>query len=487
MALVKVANEFRAVGRLAYSAHHMDGLLGVFPTARSLVNAVQSRQMSVLEVVESHLDRIDQANPTLNAIVAMRSAEEIRDEAKAMDVELAASPAVGADRPLLGLPMAIKDLADAKGLPTRSGSKLTGVEPLGRDSLFVSRIRAAGAIIIGKTNTPEFGAGSNTFNEVYGATLNPHDPTRTAGGSSGGAAAALASGMLPIADGSDLGGSLRNPAGFNGVFGLRPSIGRVPRVPKTSGFIIDLPVAGPMARNAGDLGLLLSVMAGDDPRDPRSLTEDPSVFAEPLGEDLDGLRVAWGGDLGLTGNETMPFESDQLSVARGALQRLVDRGAIVDEAAPDLRGAMATFRAMRALGFRAHVDDYPRWETMKPTLVENIRIGLDLSIDEVMQAEDRRTQIHAEMLSFFDRYDVLAMPTTQVGPFPVEVEYPTEINGQPMGDYLEWMSSCCVITVTGCPAVSVPAGVDDDGLPVGLQLISPPRTERRLLEVADAF
>jgi len=455
--------------------------------AGSLVQAVQAGEISILEVVDDHLDRIERRNPTLNAIVALRPPEQIREEARALDRERASSPGGEAERPLLGLPMAIKDLADVNGLPTRSGSKLTSSEPSSRDSLFVSRIRAAGAIIIGKTNTPEFGAGSNTFNEVYGATVNPHDTSRTAGGSSGGAAAALASGMVPLADGSDLGGSLRNPAGFNGVFGLRPSLGRVARIPKSSGFIIDLPVAGPMARSASDIGLLLSVMAGRDDRDPQSLAEDPAVFAEPLAEDLTGLRVAWGGDLGLLGPDAMPFEPEQQTIARAALQRLVDRGASVDEAAPDLHGAMDTFRTMRALGFRSHVDDYPGWEAMKPTLVENIRIGLRLDVDQLMKAEQRRTEIHAEISSFFSRFDVLAMLTTQVGPFPVGVEYPTEINGQQMGDYLEWMSSCCVITVTGCPAISVPAGMASDGLPVGLQLISAPRTDRRLLDVANAF
>jgi len=426
--------------------------------------------------MRSTLDRIDKVNPSINAIVALRDRDELLAEAEAAD----AGPV---DGPLHGFPMAVKDLSDVAGISTRRGSLITNDTPAAKDTLFVSRLREAGAIFIGKTNSPEFGAGSNTFNEVYGITRNPHNREMTPGGSSGGAAAALASGMLALADGSDLGGSLRNPAAFCGVVGLRPSIGRVPSVPDRSAFINTLAVSGPMARSVEDLALLLSVMSGPDPRDPTSLGDDPKQFVQPLRGELDGVRVAWAGDLGI------PWEPDMYAAARAAMDRFDAAGAHVSEAAPDLTGAMDVFRTLRALifvGFDAVVPE-DKWPLLKETVRWNIQCGRDLDLAEVMAAELTRTRLHLNMSEFFASYDVLALPTTQVGPFPVEVEYPTEIEGVEMVDYIDWMSSCCVISATGCPAISVPAGFTDNGLPVGLQLVAPVGAEARLLDIAQGF
>jgi len=468
-------------------------LTGEFPSAGELLADLRAGQRSVRDVVGQHLDRIDEVNPVVNAVITRREREDVLADADRADRVLADSLAAGnaeqlfADQPLFGLPMAIKDLADVIGLPTRRGSVVTPDTPAVSDSVFVERLKAAGVIIVGKTNTPEFGAGSNTFNEVFGATRNPHDTSRTAGGSSGGAAAALASGMLPIADGSDLGGSLRNPAAFCGVVGLRPSLGRVAHASPDVAFIIDLPVEGPMGRCAADVGLLLSVMSGPDPRDPRARLDDPAHLAAPLTGNVSELKVAWGGDPGLPGDEAMLFETEAYDRAHSAAISLGDVGAVVTEAAPNLAGAMNCFRTFRALGFRRLASAFPTWREMKPALVGNVEIGLALDVDDILAAEASRTRLHNEILAFFERFDVLALPTTQVEPFPIDVEYPTEINGVAMGDYLEWMTSCCVITSTGCPAISVPAGTSSSGLPLGLQLVAAPGNERVLLEASHAL
>ncbi len=428
------------------------------------------------------LDRIDVVNPEVNAIVSMKSRDELLASADASDAERMASPDdVG---PLHGLPHAVKDLNDVAGFPTRQGSLTTPDTPVDTDTLLVSRVRQAGAIFIGKTNTPEFGAGSHTFNEVFGITRNPHNLGRSAGGSSGGAGAGLTTGMIPLADGSDLGGSLRNPAAWNGVVGLRPSLGSVPDIPTASGFINDLPISGPMARTVEDVALLFSVIAGPDPRAPISRLTPGSTFAPPLAPTtLEGLKVAWAGDLDLY------WEPEAYAVPQKAMSVFTDNGATVDEAAPDLSDAMWIFRVFRGLFYRDKGTSVPAeiWQSMKQTLVENIQYGIDLTTDEVMRAEAARTKLHLDVVKFFDIYDILAMPTTQVTPFPVEVEFPSDITGAPMEDYLSWMTSCCIITPTGCPSISMPCGVTADGMPLGLQLIAAPGDDQRLLEMAKAF
>ena len=430
----------------------------------------------------SFLDRIDQVNPEVNAIVSLRDRDELMAEAAAADETEPAGP-------FHGLPFAVKDLSNVIGLPTSYGSVLGPTDPLPIDSIFVSRLRAAGVIFIGKTNTPEFGAGSHTFNEVFGVTRNPHNLALSAGGSSGGASAATATGMLPFADGSDLGGSLRNPAAWCGVVGFRPSLGSIAAGPVSSAFINDLATNGPIARSVEDAALLFSVQAGPDPRDPNSRLTPGSTFAPPLAGTLDGIRVAWAGDLGLD------WEPEAYDVPKSALQYFSAGGSTITEAAPNLTYAMEVFRVFRGLMYRDPGCAIPRdvWQsaetrrTVKKTLANNIQYGMDLTVDEVMDAELARTKLHLDVVEFFNHYDVLALPTTQVSPFPVEVEYPTEINGKPMDDYLSWMSSCCIITSTGCPSISMPCGTNANGMPLGIQLVAAPGNDRRLLEIAQAF
>lgn len=434
-------------------------------------------EVSAREVVVAHLERIDERNGEINAIVARRPDAAVLADADRLDNS---NEPRGA---LHGLPIAIKDLADVAGLPTRSGSVITSSSPETTDSLFVTRLRRAGAVIVGKTNTPEFGAGSHTFNEVYGVTRNPADLSRTAGGSSGGGAAALAAGMISLADGSDLGGSLRNPPAFCGVVGFRPSIGRVPSIPDRSSWLNSLVTLGPMGRSVADVALMLSVMAGPDDRDPLSLSDPGSTFNRPGHPDLDQIRLAWAGDLGL------PVDSEVIAQCRAAVAHIGDEGADVVEVAPDLTGAMDAFRTFRALHYRDFALQYPEdeWRRCKPALVGNIEAGLALTIEDLWRAEHTRTRLHLEMVRFFQDHAVLALPTTQVLPFPVETEWPTRINDVDMIDYIDWMSICCVITMTGCPAISIPAGRSASGLPIGLQLVGPPRGDRQILAIAQSF
>jgi len=331
---------------------------------------------------------------------------------------------------------------------------------------------------------PEFAAGSHTFNPVFGTTLNPVDPTRSAGGSSGGAACALRAGMVPLADGSDMGGSLRNPASFCGVVGLRPSLGRVPSWP-TDNLWETTGTSGPLARDVGDVALLLSVIAGPDPRVPTALTDPGPAFAPPLDGELRGLRIALSPDLG----GVLDVDREVVGVVEEAAARLAAAGAHVEPAHPDLAEAEDTFRTLRAWlfqsGFGELLAAHP--DAFKQSLADNIRAGEGLTGADVARAYAGRTALTERMRRFFESYDVLVLPTSQVPPFPADQEYPTAINGRPMATYLDWMRSCYVITVTGCPAISVPAGTTSGGLPVGVQFVAPFGADRRLLEVAAAF
>ncbi len=451
-------------------------------TAVDLAGLLARGEVSAVEVLEAHLDWIDQRNPELNAICTL-DRDHAFEQARAADALRRTDPEAAAAKPLLGLPTAIKDLVPTKGIRTTFGSPIFADNVPDFDALIVERIRGAGAVVIGKTNTPEFGAGSQTFNPVFGKTRNPWDPNRTCGGSSGGAATALASGMLPIADGSDLGGSLRNPASFCGVVGFRPTPGRVPRVPTEQGWD-DLSVLGPMGRNVADAALLFSVIAGPDPRDPISLARPPEPFdpVEPL--DLHGLRLAWTPDLGL-----YPVEREVVQVCERALPVFRDLGADVEETAPDLSGADAIFRTLRANLFADKLGAlFPeRRSQMKDTVIEEIERGLALTGPDIATAQAERTRLHCRVIEFFKRYDVLLLPTVQVLPFNVDEPYPTEIEGQPMTSYTDWMASCYSITVTGCPAISVPCGVGPSSLPVGLQIVTPRGTDRRTLAIASTF
>ncbi|WP_116451996.1 amidase [Blastococcus litoris] len=451
-----------------------------FRPATELAALLRDREISARELLDAHLDRIERLNPSVNAVVTL-DAEGARAAADAADAALAAGDPVG---PLHGLPVAHKDTHATGGMRTTWGSPLhADTVPL-RDELVVSRLAAAGAIRVGKTNVPEFAAGSHTFNPLFGATHNPYRHGLSAGGSSGGAAAALAAGFVPLAEGSDMGGSLRNPAGFCNVVGLRPTPGRVPTWPAPMAWS-QLSVQGPMGRTVADVALQLSVLAGPDARVPIALDEPGEGFAAPLPERLDGLRIAWAPDLG--GQVTVdPAITGVLAGSAAVFEQL---GATVEEACPDLSGADEVFGTLRAWLFDANFSEIARRspEKLKESIRWNAEMGARLSGSDLARAEQLHTRLYERMVAFFGQYDVLLAPTTQVLPFPVEIEYPTEIAGVDQDNYLEWMRSCTVISATGCPALSVPGGFTGDGLPVGLQVIGAPRADRQVLEVGHAF
>ncbi|GAB3199528.1 amidase [Nocardioides hungaricus] len=444
-------------------------------TARDQAAAVRRREISARELLDLHLSRIEDRNPELNAIVSL-DPDRARASALAADELLASGAEVG---PLHGLPFAFKDTHAVAGWRTTYGSPLFRDHVPDRDELLAERVRRAGVVVIGRTNVPEFAAGSHTFNTVFGTTLNPVDPSRSAGGSSGGAACALAAGMVPLADGSDMGGSLRNPASFCGVVGLRPSLGRVPEWPQANQWETTS-VGGPMARNVGDVALLLSVLAGPDPRAPLALGDPGSSFAPPVSGTLSGLRVALSVDLGGA------FEVDDEVAAIVASSASVFPS--VTSAHPDLSPADDTFRTLRAWHFQARfgalLAAHP--DAFKQSLAENIRAGESLTGADVARAYQQRTLLAERMREFFSSYDVLVLPVSQVPPFPADQEFPTAINGRPMSSYLDWMRAAYFITVTGCPAISVPFGRTASGLPVGLQIVAAHGRDRFLLEVAAA-
>ncbi|WP_018262041.1 amidase [Methylobacterium sp. WSM2598] len=453
--------------------------------ATDLARAIRDRTVSAREVMRAHLDRIARANPAANAIVGLRDPEILLEEAACADRDLAAGRWRG---PLHGLPHAVKDTSPAAGLIWTQGSPLFAGRVAEADAPHVARLRQAGAILIGKTNVPEFGLGSHTVNPVFGATRNAYDPARSAGGSSGGAAVALALRMLPLADGSDHAGSLRNPAAWNGVLGLRPSPGRVP-MRTDEVFLPDLTVAGPMARCTADLGLLLSVLAGPDPRLPHSLTEDPSAFAAPAPLALAGLRIGWLGDLG----GHLPVEPGILALCERALAVFAGEGARV---APLALGfdAEAVFRAWRVLrawqagaALAPHARDPAARAALKPDALFEIDEGARLDAYAVQAASALRSRWFAHLLDLFARCDLLALPAAQVFPFPIGEMWPRAIAGRPMDSYHRWMEVAIPATMGGCPAISLPAGRGPGGLPMGLQLIAPHRGEGRLLAVAAAY
>ncbi|HET7357829.1 MAG TPA: amidase [Nocardioidaceae bacterium] len=454
--------------------------IDVNTSARAMASAVTAKQISARELLDLHLERIEQTNPRVNAVVSL-DPDRAREQAAAADQKTASGADLG---PLHGLPFAFKDTHEVAGWRTTFGSPLRRDYVSKRDELLVERIRAAGVVVIGKTNVPEWAAGSHTFNPIFGTTLNPYDLSRSAGGSSGGAAAALAAGMVPLADGSDMGGSLRNPASFCNVVGLRPSVGRVPTWPTTNAWELTS-VAGPMARSVEDLALLLSVVAGPSTRARMSLETAGEAFAPPLEGSLDGLRVALSVDLG----GAFEVDRDVASIVSDQGRVLADAGAKVDEDHPDLTGADRVFRTLRAWQFWAlygsMLERHP--DAFKPSLAENIRAGQVLTGADVSAAYQRMTSLAEKIRVFFTKYDVLVLPVSQVPPFDAEQEFPAEVNGRPQATYLDWMRSAYLLTVTGCPAISVPAGFTSEGWPVGIQVVAAPRAERRLLEVAHAY
>ena len=443
-----------------------------FRTATELRSLIASRQLSCREVVDAHIARIEAVDPALNAIVT-QAFDFGRDQADALDR--------GGDvsSPLAGLPIAHKDLVATRGIRTTYGSPLFADHVPDADDRIIARMRRAGAVTIGKTNAPEFGAGSQTFNRVFGATRNPYDTGKTCGGSSGGAAVALAARMIPVADGSDTGGSLRNPAAFCNVIGFRPSPGRIPGGDPWS----DLSTAGPMARNVDDLALLFSVLAGPDPRVPNALPEPGAAFRDVPSVELRDLRVAVTEDFG-----ALPVDGPVRSAIRALGDRLRNAGADVVEATPDFSDARRIFHILRATGFRRRfgpMSDADKAE-LKDTIRWNLDAGLELTLADYDWAYPARAALVARVGAFFADYDLLIGPTTQVLPFDIGTDWLREVEGRRMETYIQWMESCSWITVTCCPALSLPAGFSDDGLPIGAQLIGPLRGDAALLRAAKA-
>jgi amidase len=448
-------------------------------TARALTAAMRRREFSAREVMSRHLDRIEAVNPRVNAIVSLRPEAALAEAAAADERAAGGGEQLG---PLHGLPIAIKDLHDTAGIRTTYGSAAFADNVPAVDSLVVKRLRAAGAIVVGKTNTPEFGVGSHTFNKVFGATRNPWALDRSAGGSSGGAGAALAAGLIPIADGSDHGGSIRNPASFNNAVGLRPTPGLVPD--SGPGDVWDVAsVVGPMARSVGDLALMLTAIGGPESLSPLS-HGDPATFAGDLRGDLTGLRLAWCPDLG-----GLPLEPEVLQVLDGARARLEALGCDVQDVEVDLSAADEAFETLRAIGFvRAFAPILPTLrKSAKATLLWNIEQGMALDGPAVARAIAARSAVFVTVAELLERFDFLVAPAAQVVPFAVDLEYPAEVAGVVMPHYLGWMRVCSRITVCAHPVVAVPAGFTDSGLPVGMQFVGRYRQDRRLLEHAAAW
>ena len=450
-----------------------------FLDAVELARRIRTREVSAREVMEAHLAQIERVNPHVNAIVTLVPERALR-EADAADSVLAGGEEVG---PLHGLPVAHKDLTPTRGIRTTFGSTLYKEFVPDQDALIVERLRGAGAITVGKTNTPEFGAGSQTFNEVFGETLNPYDTTKTCGGSSGGAAVALACGMVPIADGSDMGGSLRNPASFCNVVGFRPSPGRVPAWPASDPWST-LSVEGPMARSVRDVALMLGAISGPDPRSPASIAESGDVFSKPLDRDFSGVRVAWSRDLG-----GLPVDPRVTAVIEGQRRVFEDLGCAVLDGEPGFAGADEVFKTLRAWHFEMNYGALlaPHRDELKDTVVWNIEEGLRLGGPDVGRAQRGRTEIYHRVRAFMQEYEFLLLPVSQVPPFEVRRRWVDEIEGVKMETYIDWMKSCYYVTVAGLPAISVPCGFTPEGLPVGVQIVGRHRDDFGVLQLAHAF
>ncbi len=459
------------------SIHEMDAL--------QLAEAIRTKKVSSVEVMTATLDRIERLNPKVNAIVSLQDRGGLLAEAAEKDALLAKGQVLG---PMHGLPQAVKDLDNVRGIPTTKGSPLLKDFVPPADSIQVERMRKAGAIFIGKTNVPQFGLGSHTTNPVFGPSRNPYDLSRTPGGSSGGAAAALAMRLLSVADGSDYGGSLRNPAGWNNVFGFRPSTGRVPS-DETDLYLPTMGTAGPMARNVPDLAMLLAVQSGYDARAPLSVASDPAVFAGSLARDFKGTRIAWLGDM----NGYLPFEPGVLDVCRKALKTFEAIGCIVEEAIPDMNfdEAWRAWLKLRAWqsggGGKIFYDDPAKRAHLNKQMLFEVESGLKLTAFDITAAGQVRSAWYKSLLRFFKTYDFFLLPTAQVFPFPVETVWPTEIAGRTMTTYHEWMKVVLPATMWGGPALAVPAGFGDNGLPMGLQIVGPNQAELACLQLAHAY
>ena len=450
-----------------------------FMSTIEMARLIRSRELSAREVLAAHLKQIERLNPTVNAIVTLVSEMAAKAAAEADEMQ-ARKERIG---PLHGLPVAHKDLMETRGIRTTFGSPLYKDYVPAEDDLVVERMRRAGAITIGKTNTPEFGAGSQTFNKVFGATHNPYDLTKTCGGSSGGAAVALACGFVPVASGSDTGGSLRNPAAFCNVVGFRPSIGRVPN-PKAPFAWSTLSTFGCLGRSVADLAFVLSTIAGPDSRAPLSINQPGDAFARPLDRNFKGVRVAWFKDLG-----GVPFDPRVRAIVDGHRATFESLGCIVAQAEPDFAPAEISFRILRAWisasTYAARLHLFP--DDFKDTLKREIEDGLRLTGEDLARAETAHAQLWRRFQAFLENYDYFVLPTTQLPPFDINTPYPTEIAGVKFDNYIDWMKSCWYISATGNPAASVPAGFTPEGLPVGLQIVGRNQEDFSVLQMAHAF
>ena len=453
-----------------------------FLPATVLQRLYRSRKISPLEVMQAVLARIDGVNPRVNAYVTLVRESALAEAKKATAALGRRSASLG---PLHGVPVSIKDLTPTKGIRTTWGSKIFEHHVPEMDALYVERLKRAGAVVVGKTNTPEFGAGGNTFNAVFGVTRNPWNTALTCGGSSGGAAVALATGMGPLAQGSDLGGSLRTPAAFCGVVGFRTSPGLIPVYPSELGWD-SLSVTGPMARTVSDVALMLATMAGPDDRAPLSYETDTRRFTAAVKRpSIKGWKVAWTPDL----SGMIPVDQEVAAVAEQATRVFRSLGARVEAACPDFSEANQIVLATRGLGMVArHADKLAEWEpVMQKGLVWNIKQGLSLTPEQIGNGEKLRTRLWHRVREFMETRDLLILPTVAVPPFPVEQPYPTEINGKPLDNYTQWFFLTYGITLTSLPAISVPCGFTRSGLPVGLQIVGRRRREDAVLEAAAAF
>ncbi len=449
--------------------------------ATDLAAMIREKKLSAREVMQAHLLQIERVNPKVNAIVTLVDEDQLMTQASAADEIIAKGKLLG---PLHGLPVAVKDLTETMGIRTTYGSPLYRDFVPDHDALVVERMKHAGAIVIGKTNTPEFGMGSHTFNLVFGATLNPYDVTKTCGGSTGGGAVALACGMAPVASGTDIGGSLRNPANFCNVVGIRPSPGRVPNGPSTQLGWSTLSVSGPMARNVTDCALLLGVLAGFDPRSPISIEQHGSQFLQPLGgRNFKGVRVAMIKDLGL------PWEPAVMAAFRAQRKIFESLGCIVEDAEPEMQDANECFLACRHWAFElqlgetvdAHPDKvnaYGHW---------HVEEGRKLTGPYLSRVEAKRTALYQRMRRFMEEYEFLILPVNQVLPFDINVRYPAEIAGVKMENYIAWMKSTYYISIVGNPALSVPCAFSESGLPIGIQIVGRHHDDWGVLQLGYAF
>ena len=446
-------------------------------SATEVASLLKLGEISPLDLVEAAAQRIAATEPHINALPTL-CLDRARAQAKRLTAEGAA---VWREEPWLGgLPIAVKDLVDVAGVRSTQGSPIFADHHPERSDILVETLEQHGAIVVGKSNTPEFGAGASTFNEVFGITRNPWRNDRSVAGSSGGAAAALAAGQVWLADGSDLGGSLRTPASFNGVIGLRPSPGRVSRGPRALPFGV-LPVAGPMGRTARDVALGLDAMSAWHPADPYSLPRPPESFRDALEARRLPKRIAYSPNLGL-----FPVDGQVAAICAAAAQRFAEAGIVVEEACPDFSGAVESFQVLRAAGFAADLGDLlrERRQDLKPEVIWNIEKGQALTAEDIGRAEQTRGRIFHDLVSFFEDYDLLLTPTAIVPPFAAEVRYVEEVEGRRFDNYIEWVGITFALTLTGCPVLSAPAGLTDDGLPVGLQIVGPPQGEAAILTAA---